>query len=167
MNAEQQQPTLGWVGEGCLWLAGLALAAMAVVIGAEVVARSVFHYSFEVVDELGGYLLVALSFLSLAPALRAGAFHRVEAVQQRLSARAKQISGIVFVALSLAFGLIMSFTIGRYIWRTFSQGEVASTSWQTPLWIPMFPMLVGIVALTWVLALELIAPCGGDDSHDA
>lgn len=165
MTSEQEKPALGRVGEGLLWLAGLSLLAMVVVISAEVVARSVFHYSFEVVDELGGYLLVALSFLSLAPASRAGAFHRVEAVQKRLSERGKRISGMAFVALSLAFGLVMSFTIGRYIWRTFSQGEVASTSWQTPLWIPMLPMLVGIVALTWVLAVELIARRGG--SHDA
>ncbi|MBK8073004.1 MAG: TRAP transporter small permease [Ramlibacter sp.] len=166
MNTEQQ-PTLGRVGEGFLWLAGLSLVAMVVVIGTEVVARSVFHYSFEVVDELGGYLLVALSFLSLAPALKAGAFHRVELVQQRLSPRGKRISRKVFLVLSLAFGLIMSFTIGRYVWRTFSQGEVASTGWQTPLWIPMLPMLAGIVALTWVLAVELIAHRGGEGGHDA
>jgi TRAP-type C4-dicarboxylate transport system permease small subunit len=42
MNTEEQ-PGLGRVGDGCLWLSGLVLVAMGVVIAAEVVARSVFH----------------------------------------------------------------------------------------------------------------------------
>jgi len=130
---------------------------MVVLIAGEVVARSVFRYSFEVVDELGGYLLVALTFLSLAPALAAGAFHSVELVQSRLSAIARRRWRAGFLAMSLGFSLVMTFTVLRYVWRTFSQGDVASTSLQTPLWIPRSAMVVGLTALTVTLVRLLLA----------
>ncbi len=63
----------------------LFLLTMIVMIGAEVIARTVFGTSLQVTDEVGGYLLVALTFLSMSVAESHGAFHRVELVQMRLS----------------------------------------------------------------------------------
>jgi TRAP-type C4-dicarboxylate transport system permease small subunit len=149
------QAPLGRLERGCLIAAGLALVSMMLMIGTEVLARSVFHYSFEVVDELGGYLLVALSFLSLAPALASGSFHSVELVQARLSAAARQASQLLFTALSLGFALVMTLAIARYVWRTFVQGDVAPTGLQTPLWIPQTTMLLGMLALALALLKQL------------
>jgi TRAP-type C4-dicarboxylate transport system permease small subunit len=143
------------VERGCLAASGVALVAMVLMIGAEVLARSFFHHSFEVVDELGGYLLVALSFLSLAPALASDSFHTVELVQRRLSAAARRATQRVFTLLALAFALVMAFAIARYVWRSYAQGDVASTSLQTPLWIPQITMLLGMLALVLALVRRL------------
>ena len=48
-----------------------------------------FGTSLQITDEVGGYLLVALTFLSMSVAEAHGAFHRVEFVQMRLSPSAR------------------------------------------------------------------------------
>src|SRR3954464_5871438 len=50
----------------CGTVAKLTLIAMMVIIGAEVVLRNMLHYSWEGTDEVGSYLVVAVTFLSLA-----------------------------------------------------------------------------------------------------
>ena len=66
-------------------LCAMFLVAMIVLIGAEAIARNVFGTSLQVTDEVGGYLLVALTFLSMSVAEAHGAFHRVELIQSKLS----------------------------------------------------------------------------------
>src|SRR3978361_2393086 len=83
-------------------ICALFLIAMIVLIGAEAVARNVFATSLQVTDEIGGYLLVAMTFLSMSVAEAHGAFHRVELVQMRLSRSARIVSQIVFDLMSLA-----------------------------------------------------------------
>ena len=62
---------------------------MIVLIGAEAIARNVFATSLQVTDEIGGYLLVAMTFLSMSVAEAHGAFHRVELIQARLGVKAR------------------------------------------------------------------------------
>jgi TRAP-type C4-dicarboxylate transport system permease small subunit len=141
----------------CLWLTGACLVAMLAVILVEVVTRSLFNYSFEIVDEVGGYLTVAISFLALAPAQARKAFHSVELVQSRLSARARVGWHALFTALSLAFSIVLAITTARFVYRSWQQGEVAPTALQTPLWIPQSVMVLGMAALCFVLAVDLVS----------
>lgn len=140
----------------CLWLAGACLAAMLVVILVEVVTRALFHFSFEVVDEVGGYLTVALSFLALAPAQARKAFHNVSLLQARMAPSVRRACDILFLALSLAFSLAVLGAIVRYVYRSWQQGDVTSTVLRTPLWIPQSVMVLGMLALCWVLVAELV-----------
>ena len=142
---------------GCLWLTGACLLAMVAVILVEVVTRSLFHFSFEVVDEVGGYLTVAVSFLALAPAQARKAFHNVALVQNRISQRAQAASLAFFHLLSLVFCLTVTGAMVRFVYRSWEQGDVASTVMRTPLWIPQSIMVVGMGVLCLVLAAELMA----------
>ena len=45
------------------------------------------NFSFEIADELGGYMLVVMTFVSLSVCQVNNAFHRVELIQARLSPR--------------------------------------------------------------------------------
>ena len=58
---------------------------MLVVVAVDIVTRSLFNFSFEISDELGGYLLVVIAFVSLPVCQASDSFHRVELVQSRLS----------------------------------------------------------------------------------
>lgn len=140
----------------CLWLTCACLAAMVVLILAEVIARSFFNFSFEFVDEIGGYLTVAISFLALAPAQARKAFHQVALLQSRLSRRARVGWTACFHVLALAFSLTMTFAMVRFVYRSWQQGDAASTVLRTPLWIPQLVMVIGMAALCLVLATELI-----------
>ncbi len=59
----------------CGLLAKITLVAMMVVIGGEVLARNVLHYSWEGTDEVGSYLVVAATFPSLAHFQAYGGYH--------------------------------------------------------------------------------------------
>lgn len=141
----------------CLWLTGACLVAMLAVILVEVFTRSVLHFSFEVVDEVGGYLTVAVSFLALAPAQARKAFHNVALVQNRISKRAQAAWLAFFHLLSLVFSLTVTGAMVRFVYRSWEQGDVASTVMRTPLWIPQSVMVIGMGVLSLVLAVEFVA----------
>jgi TRAP-type C4-dicarboxylate transport system permease small subunit len=144
--------------------AGLAceivLVAMVLLISVEVVARQ-FHYSLEVVDELGGYLLAALTFLSLPVALIGGAFHQVEYVQRRLGTRGRAATGLVFTSLSLTFCLLLAWQLWRLVTRSYASNVFAPTVLGTPLWIPQSAMLLGVAALIFALLRVLARQARG------
>ena len=60
-----------------------ALVVMLIVIGTDIFTRSLFNFSFEISDELGGYMLVVITFLSLSVCQVNDSFHHVELVQSR------------------------------------------------------------------------------------
>ena len=67
--------------------------------------------SLQITDEVGGYLLVAMTFLSMSVAEAHGAFHRVELVQVRLSRKAQMISQIVFDLMSLGASALVTWQL--------------------------------------------------------
>ena len=85
-----------------LWLSAFCMIGMIVLILAEVVLRGAFNSTTEHSDELVGYLLVGVSFFSLALCQGTHAFHRVEMVQSRLGPRGRALSSLVFDLLSFA-----------------------------------------------------------------
>src|SRR5215510_4397765 len=91
----------GIVEQTCMLMSGLALVVLLVLVGVDVVTRWAFNFSFEVSDEVGAYMLVAITFLGLPVSHIHGAFHRVEFIQARLSRRARLISRFGFDVLSL------------------------------------------------------------------
>lgn len=141
----------------CLWLTCACLVAMLAIILVEVITRSIFNFSFEVIDEVGGYLTVAVSFLALGPALARKAFHNVALVQSRLAARAQAGWQAFFHLLALAFSLTVTVAMVRFVYRSWQQGDTASTVMRTPLWIPQSAMVIGMGVLCVLLAAELAA----------
>src|ERR1700683_3217462 len=87
----------------CKFACVAALIAMLVVIGVDILTRSLFNFSFEISDELGGYLLVVISFVSLPVCQISDSFHHVELVQSRLSPFGRAVSRVIFDLLSFAF----------------------------------------------------------------
>ncbi len=64
-----------------LWLSAFCLIGMTGLMLLEVVLRGALNSTTEHSDELVGYLLIGVSFLSLALCQSRGAFHRVEMVR--------------------------------------------------------------------------------------
>lgn len=136
-------------------LAALSLLAMIGVIGYEVVARSVFNAPTSWVVEVGAYLLVALAFVGLAPAERAGAHIHVDLLLNTLPERMRrswvQVAdwiGLLFVLLC-AWQLVL-FNLGEYLNDTRSWGLLS-----TPQWLPQLPMTLGFMAY----ALAMLGSC--------
>jgi TRAP-type transport system small permease protein len=138
----------------------VALVVMLVVIGVDIVTRSLLNFSFEISDELGGYMLVVITFVSLAVCQINDSFHHVELVQSRLSARGRAISRVIFDVLSLAFCAVLLWQLIRFEMSSWRFGDRAPTYLATPLWIPRFAMAAGAAALCFSVLRTLIVDVG-------
>ncbi|SRR5579871_689928 len=134
-----------------------ALIVMLGVIGVDIVTRAVFNFSFEISDELGGYMLVTIAFISLPVCQVNNSFHHVEFVQARLSARGRAISRVIFDALSLAFCLALLWQLVRFEMSSWRFDDHAPTYLATPLWIPRLAMVIGAAALLFSMVRTLAA----------
>src|SRR6516165_1434489 len=148
------------VERACKLACVAALIAMLVVIGLDILTRSLFNFSFEISDELGGYLLVVMSFVSLPVCQISDSFHHVELVQSRLSPFGRAVSHVIFDLLSLAFCVLLLWQLIRFQISSFRFGDQAPTYLATPLWIPRVAMLVGAAALCFSMMRTLAADIG-------
>ena len=152
-----QGASRGWLVRASLWLSELALAAMAIMVVIAVASRSVLGTDIEITEEVGGYLLVAMTFLSLAAGQAYQVFHRVELVQMRLSPRGRALSALLFDVLSLALLLVLDVYFVRLVWSSYAGENVALTLLATPLWIPELVLPIGTTMAALVLLREIAA----------
>src|SRR5271155_4633405 len=120
------------VERACKFACVAALVVMLVVIGTDILTRSLLNFSFEISDELGGYMLVLISFVSLSVCQVNGSFHHVEFVQARLSERGRVVSRLIFDVLSLGFALLLAWQLVRFELSSWRSGDQAPTYLATP-----------------------------------
>jgi len=135
----------------------VALMVMLGVIGVDIVTRAALNFSFEVSDELGGYMLVVVTFASLPVCQVNDSFHHVEFVQSRLSVRGRAISRVIFDILSVAFCIALLWQLTRFEISSWRFDDHAPTYLATPLWIPRLAMVAGAAALLFSVARTLAA----------
>lgn len=145
------------VERACKLACVAALIVMLVVIGVDILTRSLFNFSFEISDELGGYMLVVISFVSLPVCQISDSFHHVELVQSRLSPFGRAVSHVIFDILSLAFCVLLLWQLTRFELSSFRFGDRAPTYLATPLWIPQIVMMLGAAALCLSMLRTLAA----------
>ena len=130
----------------------IGIVAIAVVVLTEIVTRNLFDFSFEASEELGGYIVVGIAFLSLSVCQVYRSYHHVQFVQSRLSPRLRAASHILFDLLSLGFCSCWSGNSAVSCCRPGAAEDVAPTLLATPLWIPQAVMPLGAlggVAYRW------------------
>ena len=158
-------PTTRAIGESivertCKYICAIAIAVMLVVIAVDVFTRAVFNFSFEISDELGGYLLATITFVSLPVCQANDSFHHVELVQARLSPRARAISHLIFDVLSAIFCGLLLWQLVRFEIASWRFDDHAPTYLGTPLWIPRAAMAVGSAALCFSMLRTLLVDIG-------
>ncbi len=142
----------------CAWLCCLGLMAMALLTAAEVFARAIFNYSFEITDDLAGYTVAGITFLSLAVCQVRHSFHHIEFVQGRLSPRARAWSGLAFTLVSIVFVGVLTWQLVLFDYLSYRSGDVSATSSLTvPMWIPQSVMPIGSAILLYALVKTGIA----------
>ncbi|MEZ5582967.1 MAG: TRAP transporter small permease [Candidatus Competibacteraceae bacterium] len=154
------QRLLGFLYRACELLAALFMVTIAVLILAQTIGRQL---GFVVPDanELAGYSFAALTFLALAPTLRAGAHIRVSLLIARLPAKLQR--GFEIWALTVGLGLVVYATwwiidlaIGSFRYHDVSPGVMAF-----PLWIPQTAMAFGLIVMSLGLLEILIGAWRG------
>jgi TRAP-type C4-dicarboxylate transport system permease small subunit len=125
------------------WAVQWILAAMAVMVFANVALRFLTDNSILWVEELSRYLMIWLTFIGAGLVLRYGGHIGIENLQENLPTHARLIRGIVFV-LMLAFFVFM-FVVGvRY--AAFTWGQTT----------PVMQIPVGAVYLAMPIGFALL-----------
>jgi len=135
----------------CRTLCEIGIVVMAAIVILEIITRNLFNLSFMISDELGGYIIVGITFLSLPVCQVNRAYHHVLFVQSRLGPRTRAVSHLIFQLLSLGFSLLLVWQLTRLTLQSYRSGDVAPTVLATPLWIPQALMPLGCVALSITL----------------
>lgn len=142
--AETAESRLDWL---CRWATQLVVVTLILMIAAEVIARSVFGSSLEVTDELGGYALIVVAFVSLPTCQAQGAFHHVQFLDAKLGPLARAILHLIFTLVSLLAVAVLCWQFVLFTLVSWQSGDVAATSLMTPLWIPRAVMSMGTACL--------------------
>jgi TRAP-type C4-dicarboxylate transport system permease small subunit len=146
----------GLIEKICKLLCVAGVIVMLVVIGEDVVSRTIWNSSLEISDEIGGYMLVAVTFLGLPLAKTHGAFHKTDFFQSHVPRNAQIVSRIMFDLLSLGVALILLWQYFRYAETRFLGGNTAPTKLGTPQWIPAVPMVLGMAAYALAITKSVI-----------
>lgn len=159
MPASHLEPPIGEspIERLCKWASEAALITMLLVIGTDIFTRYLLNFSFEVADELGGYMLVVMTFVSLSVCQVNNAFHQVELVQARLSPRGRALSAAIFDVLSLGFAGLLLWQLVKLEFSSYRFGERAPTYLETPLWIPRLAMAIGVAVLCFSIIRTFLA----------
>jgi len=144
-------PAETWLERTCRTLCEIGVVVMAAIVILEIITRNLFNLSFMISDELGGYIIVGITFLSLPVCQVNRAYHHVLFVQARLGTRTRAVSHLIFQLLSLGFCIVLIWQLTRLTLQSYASGDVAPTVLATPLWIPQALMPLGCIALSTTL----------------
>lgn len=137
---------------GALVLAQLILAGMALLISAEVVCRSFLGFSLLIVNEMVGYMLVAVIFLGLSFTLRRGLLLRVAVIYDRLPHRARPLVDFVFNLGCLWFAAVLAWQLVQLTMQSYALDVTSVTLMATPLFVPQLVMSAGAVVFLLTVA---------------
>jgi TRAP-type C4-dicarboxylate transport system permease small subunit len=149
-----------------LWASASCLVAIALMVGLQLAARLVdgtlglLHlqrtdFVILSLDEIGGYLLAAASFLALAGTLKAGAHIRVTLVLAALSERVRRYAELWAFGFAAAAAGYMTGHLANFAWVSFRFHEVSPGVIRVPLVYPQAAMAIGALILTIALLDEL------------
>jgi len=125
----------------------------------EVISRRVFSFSFQLNEEIGGYLLVSMFFFSLSACQGTDAYHRVEIVQSRLSPRWRLVTRVVFEIMNLIACLILLWFVARFERLSWIHGDTSMSLLAIPLWIPRATMPIGLLVLCYAIICTIVRQC--------
>lgn len=142
----------GWLMEGLGLLAGLAFAAMALLIGADVLLRNLALGNLPWVIEVVEYLLYLATFAAAPWVLYRGGHVRVDLLVTQLPPRA----GRLLELLSDAIGLVICLLLAWFGAQAALQAQAIGALVFKELVLPEWPLLAAIPVAAGLLALEFV-----------
>jgi TRAP-type C4-dicarboxylate transport system permease small subunit len=148
---------LGHVNRVVSWLAATAVVLAACTLTYEVVIRYFYRLPTDWQDEVSVFLLVGATFLSASYVQERRGHVAIEAVGGLLPPRVERMRGWLADAASLAFCSFFAWKSWTLLWEAWDEGQVSSSSWAPPLWIPYSTMALGMTLLCLQLLLQVLS----------
>ncbi|MEM6624907.1 MAG: TRAP transporter small permease [Pseudomonadota bacterium] len=126
-------------------LAGYACLGLSFLIVVEIVARKLFNFSIQGVDEIGGYVVAVTGTFGMALAAANRAHTRIDVLLVRLPPRTQAVLNLLAYLCLAAGAAFMAYMAWRTLADSLAFNSVSSTPLQVPLWIPQSLWLAGLV----------------------
>jgi TRAP-type C4-dicarboxylate transport system permease small subunit len=139
----------------------MALLAAAIVVVCEMIfMRYVLKASTVWQTEFVIYALMAATFIGSPYVLLYRGHVGVDLLPNALGGRGRFVLEIIASLLSLAFCLILAWSSYGYFHEAAARGWRTDTVWHLPLWIPLFPLPLGmgLLSLQYVAEIAKLKP---------
>ena len=144
-----------WTSGGSAAVAGFILISMTAYTIIEIVRRTLFGSSSNVLTEFVGYGLAAMTMLAASKTMREGGLIRVNVLLQFASPRVRQ----VLDAFCLLCGMFVLVLAAYYVWidmqRSFTRGYETDSLIPLPMWLPPLGLFIGMLAFLLNMAALL------------
>ena len=135
--------------------ASTALIGASLILSYSVVVRYYFKAPTYWQDEASVFLLVGATFLTAAHVQSKRGHVGIDALVGFLSPSANRLRMILVDFASLAFCTFFSWKSWTLFHEAWEDGQVTSSTWAPPLWIPYSVMAAGMTLLCIQIALQI------------
>ncbi|SFM88557.1 TRAP transporter small permease subunit [Thermodesulforhabdus norvegica] len=129
-------------------LASLAMISVVLLIGLEILLRSLFRTSTLIADEYSGYLMVSIVAFGLGHTLTEEGHIRITLLTSRLSPGKYRLLDTLTSFVGAVLSAFCTYHSFFMVKDTFSLGMRADSIAETPLFIPQIPVVAGFLFLT-------------------
>lgn len=166
-----RHPVVAHLGHGLVFLnrqilrlASLALIAASVILSYSVASRYLFHAATYWQDEASVFLLVGATFLASAHVQSRRGHVAIEAVSAILPRKVNRWRLLLVDIASLFFCSFFAWKSWTLLHEAWVDGQVSSSTWAPPLWIPYFVMSLGMTLLSAQILLQVMAETTAEHS---
>lgn len=157
---------LDFISKALAAVAAALTLSIAVVIISEIVARSVFNYSFSFAWEYSAYAMGAAMFCGLAFTLRTGGHIRVSLLASALPEAVSKVVDVLCTLIAIGFSGYISAALCELAWKSFVSGSTSPSVTATPLVIPQGMLALGAMVLTLQFVARLIRLLLNEEPED-
>lgn len=125
-------------------LCGWACFTLSGLIGVDVISRKFFGFSLQGTDELGGYIVAITAAFGFSLALIHRSHTRIDVFLVQTPRLLLAVLNVVAMACTAGFAGFMAWRTWATLEESLEFGSLASTPWQTPLWIPQTIWVAGL-----------------------
>ncbi|MFG1344137.1 TRAP transporter small permease [Xanthobacter autotrophicus DSM 431] len=159
------EATLDVLNRIILVLASLALVSASLILSYSVVIRFFFRAPTYWQDEASVFLLVGATFMTAAYVQSRRGHVAIDALAHMLSPAANRVRQLIVDVASCAFCAFFTWKSVTLLHEAWVDGQVTSSTWGPPLWIPYALMSLGMGLLSLqILVQVLVALSGGKRS---
>ncbi|HRP96475.1 MAG TPA: TRAP transporter small permease [Rhodocyclaceae bacterium] len=152
----EKNPVERWCGpvvHAFSLVAGYAVLAITLVIGAEILLRRVFGMSLQGADEYGGYMLAIVTAIGAAHALLDRAHTRIEILVERLPQGARAVLNVASALVMAAMAAFLAWRAVVAMLESIEYQSVSTSPLMTPLWMPQAAWVAGMILFAVVASV--------------
>jgi len=149
-----------------VFLGSLALVAASVILSYSVASRAFFGATTDWQDEAAVFCLVGATFLCGAYVQQIRGHVGISAISSMLPKAVNQARILLIDLASCAFCTFFAWKSWTLFHEAWVDGQVTSSSWAPPLWIPYIIMSIGMSLLAFQILIQAFGDVANPDKGE-